>query len=158
MPVSLNSTTKPLSVHNSCRCLVQNRGCIHFTPVLLIKEARRNSVLKPDTHNSQGGTPARIRTVPRVTTLPRLLQGIISQEGMSVNTHNHSRAYPCERATGIIWTTTTHVWQKRAPRGPMKCPWWKHNRGPTANKRHPCPEPTHLHVPTNKTTRRQCNA
>ena len=122
------------------------------------KEARRNSVLKPDAHNSQGGTPARIKTVLRVTTLLRLLQGIISQEDTSVNTHNHSRAYPCELATGIIWTTTTHVWQKHAPRGPTKCPWWKHNRAPTANKRHPCPEPTHLHVPTNETTRRQCNA
>ena len=58
--LTLPQTSTPLSVQNSCRCLVQNRGCIHFTT--------------------------------------------------------------------------------------------------DANKRHPCPEPTHLHVPTNETTRRQCNA
>ena len=43
-PLTVPRTSTPLSVHNSCRCLVQNRGCIHFTPVLLIKEAWRNSV------------------------------------------------------------------------------------------------------------------
>ena len=59
-PLTVPRTSTPLSVHNSCCCLVQNHGCIHFTT--------------------------------------------------------------------------------------------------DANKRHWCPEPTHPHVPTNETTRRQCNA